>query len=129
RLLGRGEELVLQCRIRDTWKALYRFDLREWQEVDYEVGNWYVSTHPASHFVTGLMAGRAAPGLRYALRDNELAVHRLEGGTERRVLGGAAELRAALEGPLGLTLPEDTGLDRTLWRAVNENLPRSGLSR
>ena len=116
RLLRRGGDLMLQCLIRDAWKPLYRFDLRACPDIDYEVGNWYVSTHPGSHFVTGLMAGRAAPGLRYAMLNNELAVHRLGEGTERRVLADAAAVREALEGPLGLTLPDDARLAECLAR-------------
>jgi N-hydroxyarylamine O-acetyltransferase len=116
RLLRQGEEFVMQSRIRGIWKPLYRFDLQEQHLADYEVGNWYVSTHPGSHFVTGLIAGLASPGCRYALRDNELAVHHLNGSTEHRVLAGAAELRATLEGPFRLTLPDAPGLDAALAR-------------
>lgn len=116
RLLQAGEEFVLQARIRGAWKPLYRFDLREHHLIDYEVSNWFVSTHPGSHFVTGLLAARAAAGCRYTLLNNELAVHELGGGTGRRVLTSAAELREVLEGPLRLTLPEVPELDATLAR-------------
>ena len=88
----------MQSAIRGEWKPLYRFDLREQHQIDYEVSNWYVSTHPDSRFVTGLIAARTVPGRRYALRNNELAVHHLAGTTERRVLANAAQLREALEG-------------------------------
>ena len=60
---------------------------------DDEVGNWYVSTHPDSIFVTGLMAARPATDRRYALRNNEFAAHDLNGSTERRVLTSVVELR------------------------------------
>jgi N-hydroxyarylamine O-acetyltransferase len=116
RLLRSAEGFVLQSRIRGVWRPLYRFDLQEQQPADYEVANWYVSTHPGSSFVTGLMASRVAPGRRYALRNNELAVHDLDGGTERRVLTSAAGLRQVLEGPLRLTLPDAPELDAALAR-------------
>lgn len=116
RLLQAGEEFVMQSNIRGTWKPLYRFDLQEQHLADYEVGNCHVSTHPDSLFVTGLMAGRAAPGRRYALWNNELAVHDLNGGTEHRVLTSAAELRETLEGSFRLTLPAGPGLDAALER-------------
>ena len=83
---------------------------------DYEVTNWYLSNHRDSHFVNGLIAGRAAPDRRYALRNNKLAVHHMNGNTERRVLATATELRAALEGDFRLTLPEVPELDEALGR-------------
>jgi N-hydroxyarylamine O-acetyltransferase len=109
---------VLESLIRGAWKPLYRFDLQEQERADYEVANWYVSTHPNSHFVSGLLAARSAPGRRHGLRNNELTVHALDGGTERRVLGSAAELREVLEGVFGLRLPDAPGLDAVLERLV-----------
>jgi len=88
---------------------------------DYEVTNWHLSNHPDSHFVNGLIAARAAPDRRYALRDNELAVHHLNGNTERRVLATVAELRAALEGPFRLTLPDAPELDAAVERLTAQS--------
>ena len=60
RLVRSGEQFVMQSKIRESWFSLYRFDLQEQLPPDYEVYNWYVSTHPQSIFVNGLLAGRAA---------------------------------------------------------------------
>jgi N-hydroxyarylamine O-acetyltransferase len=120
RLLRAGASFVLQTSIRGSWLPLYQFDLEEQHQADYEISNWYVSTHPGSHFVTGLMAGRAVPGRRYALRNNELAVHSLNGGTERRVLENAAELRGTLQDLFRLTLPETPELDAVLERLTSQ---------
>jgi N-hydroxyarylamine O-acetyltransferase len=106
--------LVVQSLVRDSWASLYRFGPQEVALVDYEVANWYVSTHPTSLFVTDLLAARAAPRRRYALRNNVLATHSVGGTTERRVLATAGELRAALEGPFRLRLPDDPRLDAAL---------------
>jgi N-hydroxyarylamine O-acetyltransferase len=116
RLVRAGEELVMQAKIRAEWTALYRFGLQEQLLPDYEVTNWYLSTHPSSHFRTGLIAARADPDRRYALRNNELAVHHLSGSTERRTLTSPAELREALESALRLTLPEAPEVDAALER-------------
>jgi N-hydroxyarylamine O-acetyltransferase len=86
RLIRAGQEFVMQAKIRGDWKSLYRFDIQEQLLPDYEVSNWYVSTHPDSLFVTGLMAARPATDCRYALRNNELAAPHLDGSTERRIL-------------------------------------------
>lgn len=118
RLAVVGDAFVMQAEVRGEWKALYRFDLQEQLQPDYEVSSWYLSNHPKSHFVTGLVAARAGADRRWALRGTELAVHHLDGRTERRVLPDAAELRAALGGTFGLTLPDEPGLDAALERLV-----------
>jgi N-hydroxyarylamine O-acetyltransferase len=116
RLIRAGEEFVQQAKIHGSWKSLYRFALHEQLLADYEVSNWYLSNHPESIFVTGLIAARPDPGRRYTLRNNELLVHHLDGKTERRVITSAAELRAALEGPLRVRLPVSPQLDAVLER-------------
>ena len=116
RLVPAGNELVLQTRIRGEWRPMYQFDLGEHHQADYEVASWYLSNHPESPFVTGLMAARPAPGKRIALRDNVLNVHTPDGQTERQVLRTGADLRAALAGPLGVRLPDGPEVDALLDR-------------
>ena len=118
RLISTGDAFVMQAHVSGTWHPLYRFDLQEQLLPDYEVTNWYLSNHPESHFVTGLIAARADRDRRYALRNNELAVHHLNGRTERRVLTSAADVRAALEDAFRLTLPAGPELDAALERVV-----------
>jgi N-hydroxyarylamine O-acetyltransferase len=114
RLLASGDGFVMQAKVDDSWRALYRFDLQEQLLVDYEVTNWYLSNHPGSHFVTGLIAARPETDRRYALRNHELAVHHLHGETERRALTTVVELRAALEDLFHVTLPRSPEVDATL---------------
>ena len=116
RLLADRGEFVMQAKIRGAWTALYRFGLQEQLLPDYEIANWYVSTHPESRFVNGLMAARSAPGRRYTLLNNEFTVHHLDGVTDKRVLDSAAELRAVLEKDFQLTLPDTPELDAALRR-------------
>jgi N-hydroxyarylamine O-acetyltransferase len=114
RLVKSGGQFTLEARIRSDWRALYRFDLQEQMDADYEVANWYASTHPQSPFVTGLVAARHDPLRRYTLRDNELAIHHVRGRTERLRLGAAADLLAALEGVFRLRLPRSPELQAAL---------------
>jgi N-hydroxyarylamine O-acetyltransferase len=118
RLAKAGADLALQARICGEWRSLCRFDLQPQHEPDYELANWYVSTHPESHFVTTLMAARPAVDRRYVLRDNELTVHHLTGVTERRTFTRAAELRRVLERDLRIRLPESSDLEAALQRIV-----------
>ncbi|GAB4352775.1 MAG: arylamine N-acetyltransferase [Immundisolibacter sp.] len=56
----------------DTWAGLYEFTLQEQLPADYEMANYYVSTHPDSRFVQGLVAHRLAPERRLLLIGNAL---------------------------------------------------------
>jgi len=68
--------------------------------------------------VNGLMAARPAENRRYALSNNEFTVRFMNGQTERRVLGTAAEIRDVLEGPMGLKLPSTPDLDVRLQQLI-----------
>ncbi|WP_228061199.1 arylamine N-acetyltransferase [[Phormidium] sp. LEGE 05292] len=92
--------------------------LNEQQIPDYEVSNWYVSTHPNSLFVTSLIAAKPALHCRYALRNNQLTVHYLDGRLERHILSKAAELRAVLEDVFCLNLEALPDLNRALQQVV-----------
>lgn len=118
RLLKRGGVFELQVSVRRRWTPLYRFDLQEQIAADYEVTNWYLSNHPRSQFVTGLMAARPDQDRRFSLRNTELIVHHVDGVTEGRPLTTAAALRAALEDIFLLTLPDTPKLARALERLV-----------
>lgn len=111
RLLHSGDQMTLQAKLGGTWTTLYRFDLHEQFQIDYEVANHYVSTYPTSHFVRSLIAARATPGGRYGLRNSRLSIHRLDGPSQRRELGSAAEIRAVLDELFGITVPEPALFD------------------
>ena len=98
---------------------MYRFDLQPQLLPDYEVANWYVSTHPQSHFVTRLTAALPASYRRFALSNNQLSIHHA-GGTDQRVLRTADELRAVLQDTFGLTLPDSPALADALERLTSE---------
>jgi N-hydroxyarylamine O-acetyltransferase len=118
RIIADGDGYLMQAQIGQAWRSLYRFDLQEQHLPDYEVTSWYLSNNPSSHFVTGLIAARPDADRRYALRNNQLAIHHLHGDTERRVLTTVAELRATLQDALRITLPETPALDPALQRLI-----------
>lgn len=118
-----GRELVLQARLRDEWKPLYRFDLQPQHQLDYEVSSWYLCTNPRSQFLSNLIAARTEPGVRRGLRNNVLTAHRLGGPSESRTLGSADEIREALTTTFGLTLPDSPELEPALARAAATPVP------
>jgi N-hydroxyarylamine O-acetyltransferase len=118
RIITVDGDFVLQTPARGTWRSLYRFDLQQHVQVDYEVSSWYLCNHPQSPFVTNLMMGRPVPGGRYGLFNNQLTIHPLNGHTEQRRLGSADEIRAALQSHFGLKVPVDPSLDAALARVA-----------
>lgn len=120
RLIVEDSTYIMQAFIGQEWKSLYRFDLHEQHLPDYEVSNWYISTHPSSLFVNSLIAARPDLDRRYALRNNQLAIHRLDGCLERKTLSTATELRSALEDLFRLELGAIADLDATLQQLVEK---------
>jgi N-hydroxyarylamine O-acetyltransferase len=120
RLIKAGEDYIMRVKIGDKWVALYRFDLQEQFLSDYEVSNWYMSTHPSSRFVTDLMVARADTNCRHTLRNRTLTVRYLNGLTQRRTLGSVAELRGTLEGLFRLSLPNTKNLEDVLERVIHQ---------
>jgi len=118
RLVEAAGGLTLQSRIGDAWRSLYWFDGQPHVRADYEIYNYYFSTHPDSPFVKSLLVARQAPGRRWALRDNALAEHRLDGGTERRLLRTAAEIIPVLREVFGLVVPDSPELDAARGRVA-----------
>lgn len=96
RILREGALLFHQVRIADEWHDLCEFTLEEMPFIDRELGNWFTSTHPQSHFKSRLIAARALPdGGRNTLLNRELTLRR-RGGVTTRVLSSPAELLAVL---------------------------------
>ena len=105
RLVDGDDGLVLQAQVRGQWQPLYEFTTHPRPRIDLEVGSWYVSTHPASHFVTGLTAARVTDEARWNLRGRNLAIHR-EGSTEKIRFETAAEVIEVLTGTFGIDLAD-----------------------
>lgn len=86
RVARHGEAWQVAALIGDAWRTLYLFDDRPPPAIDYEVGNWYTSTHPDSHFRHQLIAARTTADARYGLRDNRLTTRLVDGRIDRRYL-------------------------------------------
>ena len=64
---------------------MYAFTLEPQYLVDYEVTNYYVSTHPSSIFVQTMTAQLPTPEARYILRGREFTIER-QGTTQTRTI-------------------------------------------
>jgi N-hydroxyarylamine O-acetyltransferase len=99
-------DFQVQIRLREQWMPVYQVSLQDVTADDYAVYNWFTSTHPDVVFTNHLMAARPADDCRYALFDNELSIHHLDGPTERRTLAAPAELASALQEHFLIRLPD-----------------------
>ena len=106
RVVPAGEYFDVQTAIDGQWTILYRFMLEEQTPADYEVTNWYCSTHPNSGFTTQIMVARLPAGRRLGLLNNRFSIHYPDGRTERRELKSADEIARVLENEFAIRLPE-----------------------
>jgi N-hydroxyarylamine O-acetyltransferase len=122
-----GSDYILYSDVKEEWKPLYRFNLEEHYRQDYEITNWYLSNHPESHFVNGLYAARAEinPNRRYALRDNELSIHALGEGTEKKRCETISELKDVLKNNFRINLSGIPFVEKKLGKVIHESNIRS----
>jgi arylamine N-acetyltransferase len=96
RIVEWDDELVLETEIRQQWRPMYTFTERPRPRIDLEVGSWYVSTHPATHFVTTLSAALVTDDARYNLSGRNMSIHRKD-GSEKIRFDTAAEVLEVLD--------------------------------
>jgi N-hydroxyarylamine O-acetyltransferase len=103
--------LYHQVLIDDTWRDLCDFTLEPMPEIDRELGNWYTSAHPQSHFKSRLTVARATPGGRIVLNDKTLTRRRNDGWKEAREVADPEELLRVLALEFGISLPAGTRVE------------------
>jgi N-hydroxyarylamine O-acetyltransferase len=108
RIVREGPRLFHQVRLADEWHDLCEFTLEEMPFIDRELGNWFTSAHPQSHFKSRLVVARAvADGGRKTILNRELTIRRRD-GVESRMLRTPEELLSVLKGDFGLAFAEGT---------------------
>jgi arylamine N-acetyltransferase len=73
RIRAHADGYILEAEIREKWEALYIFTAGTFPMIDRQVGSWYTSTYPGSHFVSGLTAALVTDDARWNLRGRNLA--------------------------------------------------------
>ncbi len=123
RIIAREGGYRLDARIAGDWNTLYTFDLAEHQLADYEVSNWYLCNHPDSQFLKVVIAARAEPSVRHALRGSRYSVHRPNGETEKIQVESVEAYRDLLEKTFTIRLPDAPNLDEKLERMIEAERP------
>ena len=125
KLTQSDDSYILQAKVQGVWKRIYVFSLQETFLVDYEVTSWYLSNHPTSHFVTGLIAALPFDKGRHTLRNNDFATHYLDGSHDRKRFENVSDLKSALETTFGISLPQIPSLDASLERLIQNSSRKS----
>jgi N-hydroxyarylamine O-acetyltransferase len=118
RIEPHADGYTLRANVGGEWRAMYIFDLQRQEDIDYTLGNWYVSTHPESSFVKQLMVARTGEGWRRTLNNGSFAIHRMGSDSERRQVADVDELIGLLESEFGIRVPAQEVLKRVLERLI-----------
>jgi N-hydroxyarylamine O-acetyltransferase len=111
------DEFEMRARLDDSWMPLYRFTLIRQLAVDYELANWFTSTHPAVLFANNLLMARPDPNRRHTLFNRDFAIRHRNGLVERRELSDAAELGEVLIRYFRVELPDIADV-AAVWERV-----------
>ena len=100
------DEFSLEFQTAKGWSTVYQYGLRPAPAVDFEIGNWYTSSHPQSVFLSDLIISRTAPGLRELLVNDVLTLRGQHGrAAETRRYDDAQAWADCLRERFGLDLP------------------------
>jgi N-hydroxyarylamine O-acetyltransferase len=120
RVLHADRTFQLQM-LKDRWETIYRFSLAPQTRSDFEVANWYSSTHPRSLFTQNLVVCRVVGPTRINLLNADLVVRHRNGDAQQRALQNAQELRKVLEDVMDLAPPAPSEL---IWAKIpKQTLP------
>ncbi len=104
RLKSSDEGFILQIKLKDAWRSLYLFDLQTQYHEDFEVGNWYTSTHPSSNFRHKLMASLKNEDRSFSLDNHVFTTYYLDGRKEKAILKSSSEIEKTLEDVFGINM-------------------------
>jgi len=106
RIVRDGDRYFHQARLGDDWLDVYQFTGEVMPAIDQELGNWYTSAHPQSHFRRDLMVARAADdGARVTLLKTELKQRAKDGRATITPVQSEEHLRELLATHFGVRLP------------------------
>lgn len=118
RIEKQADGYMLRANVAGEWRSMYLFDLQRQEDIDYTIGNWYVSTHPDSPFAKRLMVARTGDGWRRTLNNGSFAIHRVGTESERREVTDVDELIELLAHEFDLRVPAQPHVRQSLARML-----------
>jgi N-hydroxyarylamine O-acetyltransferase len=112
KLTHSGGELLLETELDEIWAPVYRISPEPQLDSDYELPNWYTSTHPQSRFRNVFVVARSTPQQRAGLLENRITIRPRQGEVRREFLD-AGQLEQVLKEIFGLAVEPE-------WRPILE---------
>jgi N-hydroxyarylamine O-acetyltransferase len=107
RFIEVGGELTLQSRLGSRWEHIYRVIPYPRYDAEYEVVNWYTSTHPDAPYRNNIIAARPLPsGDRLTMFNARITRRHRDGRSERRVIE-PEEVAPVLQEQFGLEFSDE----------------------
>jgi N-hydroxyarylamine O-acetyltransferase len=97
-------ETLLQARLGQEWRDVYRFADAESHPVDHEVANWFTATRPDGLFTTNVIAARPGQQCRATLLNGVVTIRDAENRLQRFGMETEPTLAAALHVHFGIEL-------------------------
>ncbi len=87
---------------KEQWLPVYRFTPENVEPVDLDISNWYLSTHPDSHFKNRLILSKVDENARYTYTDHVLNIRTRDGEKESITIENDIQLYEILINTFGL---------------------------
>jgi N-hydroxyarylamine O-acetyltransferase len=129
RIIPLGAGQLVQAEVGGQWVSLYDLSSEPLLDTQFELFNWYASTHDGSPFRHQLIVARTTPEARYSLLDGRFSVRFADGRLERQYLDAAGIRRVLVESFLLHPEPSwDSVLATAADRSRIERRSRSSLA-
>lgn len=87
---------------KEQWLPVYRFIPEHVEPIDLDISNWYLSTHPDSHFKNRLILSKVDENARYTYTDHVLNIRSGDGEKEAVAIENDIQLYEILMNTFGL---------------------------
>lgn len=105
RLMPHEDGYEAQALLGPEWRSTYIMGLTPKYAADFELSNWWTSTHPTSLFVNNLVVTGVQADARLALLNRNLTRRPLDGPPESRRIEDARDLAEVLDRAFGIEPP------------------------
>ena len=103
-----NNELTLQSKLGERWEHIYRVIPHPRHDAEYEITNWYTSTHPTAPYLSNIIAALpTSDGIRMTLFNERLSRRFPDGHTERRLLQSEGDYQRVLRDDFGLQMTDE----------------------